>query len=411
MKRTNFVTNLISILLFVAVLAYIGFYVVGQLRDELRTAPVVQVVLEDTVPLSGLVVRSEQLLESSQSFVSVSVRDGQLVAAGETLAVAYSGESALARARLLQEKLLQQQYISSVLSEQVSGEDARAREGQIKSAVTALAAASARGQAQELPRAAMELSSLIITGALTASQETLDALTREIESLSAQSEADIVPITAPQSGLFFSSADGYENLTPESVMTLSPEALRTLLGAPRSAPEDVLGKLASPLEWYYAALVPFETAQRLEVGGSVNLAFARYRQQSMKAMVVSINYHADNECAVVFRCTVAAADLLYARLSNAELVFDTTSGLRVPKEAVFEETIEEENAETGETASTVRHFVYTATGLQAEKKYIEIVWEGEDFCLAAVQPEPGSLREGNDIILGGDELYDGMLLR
>ena len=173
---------------------------------------------------------------------------------------------------------------------------------------------------------------------------------------------------------------------------------------PQGTPETVIGKLASPTDWYYAALVSAEGAQQLQVGSSAKLDFGRYSSKPLDATVISKKADNTGEFAVVFRCTMAVADMLSVREVSAELIFDTNTGIRVPKEAVYTE-----ESENGDGAA--KTFVYTVTGLQAEKKYIDIVFETVDYYLVKVDPNDASgLRTGNDIILTKKEIYDGMLI-
>ena len=53
----------------------------------------------------------------------------------------------------------------------------------------------------------------------------------------------------------------------------------------------------------------------------------------------------------------------------------------------------------------------TLTGMQAEKKYIEIAYETDEYYLVKVSEEARSLRVGNEIILSTKGVTDGKVLR
>lgn len=137
-------------------------------------------------------------------------------------------------------------------------------------------------------------------------------------------------------------------------------------------------------------------AQRLIIGNTATLDFGRYCSKPLNASVISISPPEDGECAVMFRCTESTGEMLSVRRATAEVVYATRDGIRVPREAV----------RTDESGP----YVYTLTGLQAEKKYITIAWEAEEYYLAVPSGDASSLRVGNDIILTSDEIYDGKLL-
>ena len=90
MKRTDALTKAVTALLFVAMLAYLGVYVIRSLSNDLRTAPAVYVSLTESASAAGIVVRNEQLITSSDQYLSVVAENGALLASGDTIAVAYN---------------------------------------------------------------------------------------------------------------------------------------------------------------------------------------------------------------------------------------------------------------------------------------------------------------------------------
>jgi hypothetical protein len=99
------------------------------------------------------------------------------------------------------------------------------------------------------------------------------------------------------------------------------------------------------------------------------------------------------------------------RRQTAELIFDSWSGLRVPKEAVHMVKSSYEDKETGQTIETSRLGVYVLLGGRAEFKTVEIVTEGSDYYV--VQPTTAAstaLRAGDEVIVRATGLYDGQLL-
>ena len=403
MKRTDILTRAVSLLLFGALAFYLGVYLFRSLTNDVRYAPAVYVSLTESSEASGIIVRDETLVESSDRFLSVSAKEGSLVAVGDVIAVAYANEQALERASQIRELELKKQYISSVLSEHEDPATLTERDDAIKSAVLALSSAAIRKETEKLSSSALELSSLVMDDPeVMTTQVDLNLVTQELNTLYQTAANDTVAITAGRSGLFSAAADGYEYISPETAAGLSGEELRSLMGQPREISGDVRGKLCSANEWFFAAIVSErdiaseQDEEGLTVGKTASLDFGRYYGKPLSAMVVSISAPAQGECAVVFRCTRAALEMLSVRRVSAEIVFDTHEGIRVPKEAVY--------------ADEDGSFVYTLTGLQAEKKYIEIVWETEDYYLAGLSTEASALRVGNEIILTSKELYDGKVM-
>lgn len=398
MKRTDRITKIVSLLMFGTLLAYLGVYIFRSVTNDVRTAPAVFVSITESSEASGIIVREETLVSSNDKYLSVSAKNGSLLAAGDVIAVAYSNDAALERASKIRELELKQQYISSVLSEKKSPDNLTERDTAIKNAVTELAAAAARGETDRLSSAAMSLGSLVVENPeITASEEDLNVVNRQLQELRQTSSSDTAAITAESSGLFSTAPDGYEFITPTALKGLDSNALRSLTAAPKELAPDVRGKLVSPYEWYFASIISKKDADKLTPGKNAKLDFGRYYSQPLTALVVSVSPENKGECVVTFRCTQAASEMLPVRLVAAEIIFETHEGIRVPKEAVYSD-------EGGS-------YVYTLTGLQAEKKYISIVWETESFYLAESVKDAAALRVGNEIILTSKEIYDGKVMR
>jgi hypothetical protein len=57
-----------------------------------------------------------------------------------------------------------------------------------------------------------------------------------------------------------------------------------------------------------------------------------------------------------------------------------------------------------------RMCVFTMTGLQAERKKVDLLYAGEEYALVSSEGDD-ALREGNEIILQAKNLHDGMVFR
>lgn len=398
MKRSNLTFKIIVGLLFAAVVVYLGVYVVSSLTAGVRTAPAVYVSVERTGSATGIIVRSEELLQSAESNLSIAAESGSIVARGEVLAVVYGSAEALARENRIRELELARDYIASVLSGAASPDDVSDRDRAIKSAITELSAAAARKDSEGIAAASMELDNLVVTTSQTGvTQDDLARVDAELNQLRQTSSGDVSRIYASRSGLFTAFADGYEALSPAMLDGLSADNLQKMAESGQDIPAEVYGKMVEPGEWYFAAVMSYEDAGSLELGGETQLDFGRYCSKSVPCTVRSIGMPNENdECAVVFRCTQYTADLLPVRKVTADIVFDSVEGIRVPREAVLQD-------EAGS-------YVYTVTGLQCEKKHITIIRETEEYYLAAIDSAADALRAGNDIILNTKGLYDGKVI-
>ena len=87
MKKTNRITNLISILMFFAAVVYIGLYL-RQSDSSYATAEVIDMTIEETATASGIVVRNETLVTNPLNYCYISAEDGAHISRGGLLGTA-----------------------------------------------------------------------------------------------------------------------------------------------------------------------------------------------------------------------------------------------------------------------------------------------------------------------------------
>ena len=179
MEKTDRFTKVAAILVFLALAAYVGYYVWHQLARPVVTAMAVTTTVRESTVASGLVVRDEMLLTGSGGSVQVAVDEGQHVSAGAPLAVELSSEAALTRQSRIQELELEIQRMETLLEEQENRSTLAGGDGAIRTAARDLAAAVARHDMTELDTLALQFSSLVLDREGEAvSQEQLSALQR-----------------------------------------------------------------------------------------------------------------------------------------------------------------------------------------------------------------------------------------
>lgn len=122
----------------------------------------------------------------------------------------------------------------------------------------------------------------------------------------------------------------------------------------------------------------------------------------------------------VFSATRSLADTTLLRRQTVELVFESVTGIRVPKEAVRVEQRTRTDPDTEEVITYQETGVYAMVGAKAEFKLVTILAEGEDFFLVESAPFQNpdntaetkrALRSGDEIIVRAEDLYDGKILR
>ena len=372
---------------------YIAIPVLRSVRGKYETETVTYITVTESGSTSGVIVRSEKVLTSDQPYVSLLADNAEEVAANSAVAVASRSPEASDVAHRTREVETEIAYLRALLSRLSTATDNAGQETAVRTAVYRLADAAAQEDAAALDSAGATLATMLRGAQAGDSQAELDALLAELDGLRGQiSPGDY--LTAPAAGTFSTEVDGWEDLSPAMLDGVSPEGVEALRDQNSPVAENVVGKIVTDHAWYYAAVMAEADADRLRVGDTTSLDFGYRSSRTVRAVVRSISpTDRDGRVAVVFRCSSALAETLSLREAQAEVVFRTYSGLRVPKKAVH---VEDEKT-----------VVYTASAGQMEKKTVEILYTGEDFYLVAAESEGGSLRAGNELIVSGKNLGSG----
>lgn len=407
MKRTDRLTNIIALLLFLAFIAYALAYAYGVVSDKTVTAQAVTAQVSVGGVASGIVVREESVLTSSEKYIDVTADDGAKVHVGQVLASAMSSETGLERAGRIRELEMEIERVSDLLRSLDSADDLTSRDEKLSASVRSLAAAVARGEIGELDGPCLNISSLLFGTGETATEADLALLQAELDSLRSSSSSDTRYLTAQTGGVFSSVVDGYEALSPQDLYTadasgetvaLSPSRLQELAGSEPQIPDGAYGKLIAGYNWYFAAVMSQADTGSLAPGLCATLDFGRYYGSPISAYVESISPAEDGNVTVIFRCDSALKDTLAMRLVSANVILDEYSGIRVPGEAIRTDS---------ETEST---YVWVITAMVLERKDVEVIYVGDGFAIVSRDSDPDSLREGNTIVVSGDDLYEGKLM-
>ncbi|MBR1658939.1 MAG: hypothetical protein IJ705_01310, partial [Oscillospiraceae bacterium] len=222
------------------------------------------------------------------------------------------------------------------------------------------------------------------------------ALKAELESIDGSAVSGAERLVAPASGLFSAVVDGWEHIGPQALDGLTPTVLDALAAGSRPAEGRVYGKIVTGCDWYFAAAMREADAAGLTPGGAATLVLGRGYGEGVEARVLSVSEPEGGRRAVVFRCDKAMAETMALRRTVAEVRFDRYSGIRVPAGALREED--------GES------FVWTVTAMQLERKSVEPLYQGDGFAILRRGSDSGALREGDTVVVSGEDLYEGKVM-
>ena len=422
MKNANLSTKLLMAAVILTVLCYFCINLTAFFSDPFSTTVAYSYTNNHAVTVSGYVVRDEAPIEGAGDLVYFSRGEGERVSKGGSVALVYENRQVLDDAntvRNLEEQLAQLRYAKSLASGVYS---TVALDKNVNEALSTFHASRTRNHINSSIDAAAALRSAVLrysyaysgTGDLDSS---ITAMENRIAELTASISGSTTSIRATSSGLFSSLVDGYESvLTPEVLMTMTVDDYRGITPAPASG----MGKLVYGSRWYFVTLLRESDAKGISAGQMVTLRFQSGLDRDLSLTVDRVSNARGGQVLVVLSSDQNLNLITLLRRQNAQLIFESYTGLRVPRSAVriVWETVKDEqgnpvmNADGTEKKTQV-YGVYTRWGNSARFKKVEILWQEDEYMLVRSLQENDAarrLRAGDEVITAAEDLYDGKVI-
>ena len=427
MKQGTLITRVVMVLLFLTVCAYFVATAWRSLDERWQTVATYAYTVDDDAEATGLLVRQETVIQtqSAASIVDVLPEEGEKVAAGEIVANLYRDETALERKREIRSLELELEQMKYSLQQGTSNWDSARLDQSIVDAMVGLRTSAAYGDLTGLEEQVLTFKSLVIrrgystegdTASLAATSAALD---QQIVALKSAAALDTTPVGVVQSGTFSALVDGYEALvSPEMLQELTAAGLDSLMAQKPVPPAGAVGTLVANSRWYFAANLPTKVAERLVEGRSVRVRFSRDWSGEVSMTIERVGDEEDGRRLVVFSSDRNLADTSLLRKQTVDVIFNSVSGIRVPKRAVRDQSVTTTDPETGEAHLEQRTGVFVLTGAQAEFKQVEILADDGDYYLvqAVLSDNPSdnqiktAFRAGDEVVISSEEVFDGKVL-
>lgn len=426
MKNNSLSTKILMTLVTLALLAYFGIQGYNYFSDPLTTTLAYSYQVEDSISLSGYVVRQEQVLpDDSSGLLRLRREEGERISRGGVVASVYADQPSLDRQTeisALETRIEQLQYAQDAAG---SSEVSMKLDTQIMQNILEYRKCLAAGRLAKAETCGGQLRALVLKRDYTYSENEdfsgrIEKLQSQLKELKAQAAGSVQTITAPVSGLYSAVVDGYENvLTPENLTDMTPSQLSAVRAD--STVSSGVGKLILGDSWYYAAAVSVGDAKELKeesdalqkAGKALTLRFAKNVERDLPVTVSHIGAEENGRCVVVFEGKSYLPQLTLLRQQSAQVVWDSVEGIRVPKEALRIDIRTAENEDGTTTESRVTG-VYCLVGMEARFKPVEILHNGSGFLLvrsaAPADRENLRLRPGDEVIITANELFDGKVI-
>ena len=432
--RVRALLNAGFILLMLGIIGFAVYQVARHVTVGLNTLRTQEILDETYVRLELYVFRDEQPLyaEGSNTYL-YDVRDGERVGVGQSIGTAYRAEDSAAAAEL-QAKLNGYGDRISLLRE-LGGlgtpADARDTADAVDRDYLGLLAAAGKGDLSAVSGYADSmLDGLgrydVITGA--SGSQSVAALVAERAAM-VEGLTRISPMSTDRSGYFYYQCDGYESVFDyAAAMHMTPAEFRELTARQASAvSEGVVGKMVYSTVWYAAAYIPLSDGA-IEV---FQQGIARHKTYVMRcsdsagtelSMTLERLVPDEGGALVVFSSQDMPRGFDFTRRISVETVAFETGGYRIPVEAV----VTLRSKETGEDVTGV----YILAGNVVEFRKISVYVRRDGYIIAETYEDVRAyldslpeeeydkrtadgwsyLRLNDNIITGGNELYEGKVI-
>lgn len=406
-KKKNRAQSVLSVLLTLGLLLYVGYQLYRGLFAKIKTEQVNTYSVFESIDTQGIVFRLETVIPPvSSGYVYYTVENGTRVAKDSAIAAVYGSEQ---DGQLEQQITTLEDQITTLRTIQADRSSSHLTldivSAQLNSTITDLIARTDSGVFESMDTVRARLLSLLskkqlVTGGTIDLTEAIARLEQEKKQLECGYHKPTGTVAAPVAGYFADKTDGFEALLADiDAAAVTTEQISGYLSmeAPEAAPSA--GKIVSGYEWFFACVVPDSYYNTLSVGKSLSLRMSFVTDDDIPVTVYACNKDTSGQLAVVSRCAYMSEALSTIRREDVQIQLVRHTGLRVPKRAV----VFDEAMQAG---------VYVRSGNMVAFRRIEQEYsEPADYVICTVSEEKGWLHLYDDVIVEGKGLYDGKIIR
>ncbi len=412
--------------------SYIILQIVVVNSQGVKTEPVRDMTIEDTIDARCIILRDEEVLNyDGEGVLSYLIDDGCKVSNNGIIANIYKSEDdkklnssinkinkEISRLDELSKKLDSSSITFNILNKR------------IYSNLNRLSKEMLNDNYSDIDSIKNDMLCLINTKQMMVGEEidcraSINGLISKRDELMSRSCTNIGEVRAPKSGYFTTFVDGYEKLFDyNNAKSLNLHDVCDMINRKISKSDksnSVIGKIINDPTWYIVGIIPVEKVKKLYMGQvvEVNLPFAF--PDSVPCTVSAINMtKGNNECVVSFSCNMMSKEILFLRNEKILINIDKHSGIGIKKSALHEDVLKKEfKDESGNVTVEEKKVkgVYVSYGGILTFKEVKIIYSSDDYMICDPAPREGELfmnetiRPFDEVVISGTELYNGKTIR
>lgn len=409
------VTRLAGILLSLFAVFFFGYQIYQFTYTPYDTEIAYDFLYTDEAEINGVVIKEEQVIDQSSSgVVKYEYSDSQKVSAGSVVASVYATEKDLENDDLINHKKAQLSLLQDLEAERnVITSGAQNVVSNIKreqvDVIKNLTANDFRSMQDSSSSFLLQLlRQQMLLNPENSYAEQIAALQSEIDSLSGNTGLQ-AEITAPVAGYFTGEIDGYEQfVTQDALNHLSLEEVSALVSQTQPLfEENKIGKIITSTQWHFLGLIPTRDLTKIEQGDKVSMVFPSSPSYKVTATVEQIGLYTEEDYSVILlKSNIMNEQIIDLRMEKPYIILGSGRGLRVPKQALRIQEVEETDEE-GNTKKVSQPGVFVTNGEIIKFKKVDIAFESEEYIISSMNEDDKSyLQLYDEIILGGKDLYD-----
>ncbi len=396
-----------AILLSVFLIGYAGYQLWQFFYHPYQTEITVSASVNESIHVSGLAVRTETLIENEyDGSVSYVYEDAARVLKNKPIAYTHSSTETvnkMAQVTELEKKISNLQEASSGVA-QLYGSSEFIND-QIRDAMLLYSKTvndtnlSNFGSVKDSLLLAINKKTAL-TGKTNYFEERILILQSEKDELETEINADEAEtVLSPKNGYFISEIDGFENLiNKEMIDEMTVAEMESVMERDVVTVEQKVGKIADNHKWYYLIAVSEEEASLFNEGKKLEVSFDGINHSFDFVVDKKIKDDTSEKTIVALLCETFTSEVASLRQVNADIIFSTTSGLRVSSDAVRFDG----NQNMG---------VYILDREEVKFRKIDILYTGTDYMIVRWNAAAkDSLQLFDEVFVGGSDLYVGKVV-
>ena len=406
MKQGRFLTWLITFILFAGVSLYMCLYIFDAFTNPFRTVGAQLADVEEIYSAAGFFVRDETPVPTEGGIFDVILAEGERAGKGQLIATTYADSGALeVKTRLAEsEKRIAELEFAAGYSVDAA-QDALKLDGEIIKAVTLFAENSDAGDPAKTLAGASALRSMVFKKEFAIRDAAkIEARLSELRSgrdeMKAQLRHASKGVYARFSGYFSLVVDGYEEILSPKALDEATVQFVDALPSKKDEPaeNEFIGKMIDGYKWFFLTTLSEEDAKWITPGRNISVRFGRDYTGVSSVYVERKGEPENGRVVLILSGTRGISDISSRRRQDADIIKTSYTGIKIPKEAL-------RISKDGSMG------VYCVVAMQARLKNVEIIFEKDNYYLAAYAPEEdGALRPGDEIIVAARDLEDGKVI-